>query len=564
MGRRSIFAVVAARWPLAVIPVVLAVAVVLIGSSRKESTYAASSTVRVTTRASLLGATVRPDDLAYLDRLFNTYERLATSDKLVGRVYDELQIKGNIDTFVKTRPNTELMDVRVVAGDPQTAVKAANRLAQLFIAEVHALSDRDLKAVDRLFDQRLVPQERQLASLRRQRVKAVAGGAANDDLVLLDTRIRLLENSLVSLRTTFEEGRLAREAQGRTVSLVENANKGTVEAVPSGLRNDLALAIILGGLAGIGLTLLVDRLRSAPHTVDEIEDAFEAPVVGVLPPFRRLAGNAPAALSDPASADAVQRLTALALARITEAGVRTVAVSSAERGEGRTTVATSLAIGLAETGKSVLLVDADLRSPSVHERFGAANGIGLSGLLTQRKAGLELGTVATEIPGLTILPAGSTTVQTAALTGPPLRRIIADAAEDYDVVLLDTSALLGDADALQVVAAVDGVLLVAGDTVGWAALERAVDQLSKIRARLLGVVANGWVESSRRSRYRPDANGKNGAGHHQGEPVAVAAGPQGSRPSRPMPPNGTPTLSAQAAPARARGTGAPESEADDD
>jgi capsular exopolysaccharide synthesis family protein len=536
---RAAIAVVRSRWPLVLIPIVLATVVVFVGSADSSTTYDATATLRVTSRSSLLGATVRPDDLAYLDRQLNTYKRLATTKQMLNRLEARVG-DGLIDANVGARPSTELLDVTITAEDGPKAVRGANALAHLLIERVETLSKTDITAVDAAFEQRVKRQEQRLTALQRQRTRRAAegNGAA---AATLETEIRLISSSLIALRTTFEENRLAREAQGRTVTLVERATPDAVESVGSGLKTNLVLAILLGGLAGLGLALLAERLQPAPHTVEEIGRELDVPVIGVFPSFGT---DGTAQLLEPGVVDTVKRLAAIASARILHNGVRTLAVVSAARGEGRSTVAAGLAVGLAESGRKTLLIDGDFRAPSVHRTFDVRNTFGLSGLLTNPKSTLPRATVPSFVENLDLVPAGTTAVRTMDVNGPRLRRVLKEAATNYEVVVLDTSALLGEVDSLQLASAVDGVLLVAeGRSTRWSTLERVVGQLEKIGARLLGVVGNRWADDMWQDQYeqplegaKPEDAATNGTGktvHLNGAPAVRAQRPRGSRPDEP-------------------------------
>jgi capsular exopolysaccharide synthesis family protein len=502
---RSLAAVLARRWPLVVAPIAFAVAVVVFGSLAQTTTYEATSTVRVTSRAALLGSTVRPDDLEYLDRLYNTYERVATTDEMLDRLRERYDIVGDIDVWVQARPRTELMDVRVNARDADTAVRAANGLAGLLVSRVDQLSNAGIESVDRVFERRLGRLERQLGQLRAERANGAARGASLATLAQLDARIRVLETAIVQLRFSFEENRLARQVQGQTVAVLEPA--ATADEVSRALVGKIALAAVLAGLAGVGLALLFDRLRRVPSTVDELEQGLGVPVVGRVPRDTGLAGARDRLATTPAVLDAFHRLSTVLALHNPEGDTSSIAITSAARGDGKSTVAAYLARAVANSGKSVLLIDGDFRAPRLHQIFGVPNASGLKDLLATDRAPLRRLVHATDVPGLSILTNGPSGQGRAGLTGPALRELLASAKAEFDVVLVDTSALLGDADSLTVSAAADAVLLVATEArTRWSALEQAVDQLQKVHAHVLGVVANGWDDGVHRM-YEPAPNG---------------------------------------------------------
>lgn len=170
--------------------------------------------------------------------------------------------------------------------------------------------------------------------------------------------------------------------------------------------------------------------------------------------------------------------------------LRTVLITSAGQGDGKTTVAANLGVALAEGGKHVLLVDADLRRPSVHRLFELPPAPGLSNALLHEEG--ELPVVATTVPGLSILAAGDPPPNPGEFVASPrLGRLLARARSSFDVVLIDTPPVSLVADAAVLAPSVDGVLLVvsAGRTKR-DLVRRAKDQLEKVGARLLGVVLN--------------------------------------------------------------------------
>ena len=145
--------------------------------------------------------------------------------------------------------------------------------------------------------------------------------------------------------------------------------------------------------------------------------------------------------------------------------------------EGKTTTACNLAEAHAEQGKRTLLIDGDLRRPSVHRNFNLPSVTGLSNALTGeihwREARLKIG----HAPNLDILPAGPPSRRAAELVGRGLTELLEQAASEYDLVVLDAPPLLGFAEPLQMATAADGVLVVAraGQTSRKAVATRARD-----------------------------------------------------------------------------------------
>ena len=171
--------------------------------------------------------------------------------------------------------------------------------------------------------------------------------------------------------------------------------------------------------------------------------------------------------------------------------LRSVLMTSASPSEGKSTVAAHLAATHAQQHKRTLLIDGDLRRPSVHRLFQVPNNIGLSDVLLKQVSWLDA-VVMTESPkGLDILPAGPSTRRASDLMGMGLAELIEEASREYDLVVLDAPPLLGFAEPLQMATAVDGVIIVAraGDT-SRKALSTVVTTLTRLRANLVGIVLN--------------------------------------------------------------------------
>ena len=168
--------------------------------------------------------------------------------------------------------------------------------------------------------------------------------------------------------------------------------------------------------------------------------------------------------------------------------LHTLLITSAEPEDDKTTVLANLGVISAQGGKRVILVDADLRRPRLHEVFGMSNDQGLSTALISEQA--QLPVFATDVPGLSIVPAGPTPTNPAdLLASARMDAIIAQLKEQADVVLFDAAPLIAVTDGALLATKVDGVLLVAraGHTKR-EFVERAKDVLAKVKANLVGSV----------------------------------------------------------------------------
>jgi capsular exopolysaccharide synthesis family protein len=171
--------------------------------------------------------------------------------------------------------------------------------------------------------------------------------------------------------------------------------------------------------------------------------------------------------------------------------LRSVLLTSASPSEGKSTVAAHLAATHAEQGKRTLLIDGDLRRPSVHRLYQVPNSVGLSNVLLEQISWRDAIIRMPAPQGLDILPAGPSTRRASDLIGTALAEIVDEATREYDLVFLDAPPLLGFAEPLQMASLVDGVIVVAraGDT-SRTALNSVITTLTRLRANLVGVVLN--------------------------------------------------------------------------
>jgi capsular exopolysaccharide synthesis family protein len=171
--------------------------------------------------------------------------------------------------------------------------------------------------------------------------------------------------------------------------------------------------------------------------------------------------------------------------------LKSVLMTSASPSEGKSTVAAHLAATHAQQHKRTLLIDGDLRRPSVHRLFQVPNSVGLSNVLMKQISWLDAVIMTDSPKGLDILPAGPSTRRASDLMGMGLAELIEEVTRDYDLVVLDAPPLLGFAEPLQMATAVDGVIVVAraGDT-SRKALSTVIATLARLRANLVGVVLN--------------------------------------------------------------------------
>jgi polysaccharide biosynthesis transport protein len=250
-----------------------------------------------------------------------------------------------------------------------------------------------------------------------------------------------------------------------------------------------ALSLFLGLLLGFGWAYRTDVTDRNFRKAEEIRQALGWRVLGHIP----ILGKA----GKEAAAEAFRAVRTALFFTPSGGAKRIIQVTGPNQGAGKTTLTAHLAASIAQSGKRVLIVDADLRKPSQHKIYGAANDVGLTTVLAGRASASEA-IQPTPIPGLFLLPGGPLGPNPAELlSSPRLGELLGSLREQYDYVLIDTPPLLAVTDPSIVAHHVDGVLLV----LRLSRRSRPQAQVAKevlvgAGADVLGVVVNGVPRQS--------------------------------------------------------------------
>jgi polysaccharide biosynthesis transport protein len=261
---------------------------------------------------------------------------------------------------------------------------------------------------------------------------------------------------------------------------------------PRSLRN-LALGILLGVLLGVGTALLRNLLDTKIRSEHDVRAVTASPLLGVIGQDDKVPAHPIILREEPlsAAAESVRRLRTNL--KFTDLGdhPRSIVITSAIPGEGKSTTAVNLAVAMADAGSRVILVDADLRRPSVAASMGMEGRVGLTTVLIGRA---ELRDVVQHWQNSTldVLPSGRIPPNPSELLGSAaMERLLGQLTSSYDVVLLDTPPLLPVTDAAMLSSLVGGSLLVIGaDRVHRPQLQQAIESLQTAGAHLHGVVVN--------------------------------------------------------------------------
>ena len=343
-----------------------------------------------------------------------------------------------------------------------------------------------------------------------------------------------LKNELERHRTLFntvvdrlKQARLVGDFSGTRSTVIEPPNAGEKAVWPRASLT-LALALIAGGILGLAAALGAELVAPRVRSVAEMRRVLQLPVLGQLPALAK--DQTPLAGSIGLICQAMPRSPSAEAYRLVRANldisrrgreVRVILVTGPHAGEGASTVASNLAVALAEAGRTVALVDGDLRTPSLHLTFGLTGDRGFVHLLRDLLPTTRVAQ-ATRVPNLDLVAAGPEVPNPAELlSSPELPAVVARLGERYDTVVIDAPPLLGFADASILGSVADGVILVVrlGETKRADAV-RAVEALKALGTPVLGAVINGanpeaataWPRVTSNFLGAVSANG-NGYGH---------------------------------------------------
>lgn len=487
-------------------------------SARQTKLYRATATLIVNQNQSATGITSA--DVQASQQLASTYDSIAISwpvlqaaGKRLGLGDDSVAIGcpcllrggATILTFgAETPVGSQLINVSAVSPSPQTAARGANAVANS-LAETVTQSqlgdagsvEQNVKGQIQALQAAIQKTFSDIQSLQAQSQTAGAGQSAA--VTALQGQLAQEQSAYSALVTQDEQLILAQARAANVVKLIAPARPPATYFTPR-TRLNAGLGSLAGLMLAVTLALVLEYLDDRVQTPVDVERATSgAPTLGIV---ERLTPGADSGLTERLvlhpGVSVGRALEAYRLLRsnleytFADQPARTFAITSARPGEGKTTTAANIAIVLAQTGKRVLLVDADLRRPALHRLFGLPNTSGFSTLFLLGAPPPAAVSQGTQYEGLSVLTSGPLPPNPAELmSSARMRQIVARLAESAEYVVFDSPPLLAVADGGDIAARVDSVILVV-DTMstrpGQLASARGI--LARAGASLSGVVLN--------------------------------------------------------------------------
>jgi capsular exopolysaccharide synthesis family protein len=400
--------------------------------------------------------------------------------------------------------NTQLIQLTARANDPEVAARLANQVANTFIRSIQASQLSRFSAVREALSRQLTQLSADIAEHTRRinELQADPARAGDGELSRLRAELVQLQQSYDATVRSVEEARLSEARSTDVLTVVEPATPS-----PTPVEPRVWLNVVAAGLAAFLLAL------AAAYVVERFDDRLISPerVTGftglhVLGTVARVPGDMPRTVDDRHIGEALRLLRMNLQFASVERPLGSLVVASADVGEGKTTIATNLAIVLAQGGQRVILIDGDLRRPMVSKLLELPNRRGLTTLLVDDNLDPTSVMTQTQFDGLFLVPSGPQPPNPSEmLASERMRRRLAQFRQLADIVVIDTSPVLAVSDPAILAALADGAVLVvnAARTRGHHAAQ-AAQTLQSAGARLLGVVLNR-TPMERRAYYAYDS-----------------------------------------------------------
>lgn len=398
---------------------------------------------------------------------------------------------------------TQMINVSVWDPNGERAKKITDAIAQTFVVQIQTLQSKPYldrqDALQKQMDELKVQIEQTRASVIKTTTVKVQ---VEQDLFRLNSLRDEYRNNYQTLLQDYDQLLLA-EANSTDAALISEFAREPSIPVDRKIINTI-LAMMVGGMVGVGMAFLLEHMQDKIRTRQDVRKALGVFPITTITKLGDKRNNDQGDWSTGSRmAEEFRGLgTKLRLAG-KDSSLRTILVTSPSQSEGKTFILANLAIALARAGMNVVAVDADLRFPQLHVAFGIQQDKGLADYLAENKNN-DIDIKLTEAKGVQVLCSGETPENPVGLlSAPTFRKVLEVLSNKADLVLIDCPPVLPVADATVLAENVDGVLLILrADQTDSRAARDAVESLTKVSARFIGVVLNAVSEArDSNSRY---------------------------------------------------------------
>lgn len=424
-------------------------------------------------------------------QLVQTYIQLLSTTPVLEEASRRLGYDVNSNQIsIQRIPDTNTIQITVVDEIPEHTSGVANVLIQVLVEQSEKITAGQYEETEESLEAQIGKIEGQILQLQSQHTDFSDGTQQQQEMMVY-------QQLYASLLSNLEQIRLARLQNTPNIVQIEPA---VVPANPIQTRpvKNIGFSAVIGLFLAGGIAFLIEYVDDTIRTPEDVEHLLELPVIGYImnmtdPGDKEKKSDEIHVINNPRSpiSEAFRSLrTNLEFTNV-DSTLSKILITSPSKGEGKTTVSANLAAIIAQSGKRVVLIDADLRKPRVHSVFGIPNRVGLSTLF---RGDLPVKSVVQpyiDTLPLYIITSGELPPNpTELLASAKMDQILSEASREFDVIILDSSpSLVTDFQVLS--RKVDGTVLIIQPGLTQADMAcGALEQLQRVNAKILGVVLN--------------------------------------------------------------------------
>lgn len=500
MELKSYFEILKRRASIIIIVTATAMLIAAILGLIISPVYTASATVRVLLDVGVTDLNYRVD---YGEVLLNTYREVVLSDSFLEQAIASISNATNTPNIatpedtrkmvdVQAVPKTELITISVTTTDPIFARDLANTLADLLVAYPENLYVGSGKSTHQIVEDQLQGMQADLDQSRKKLSAMIAANGPTSEIEDMRSQISFKEDAYNMLLDRLELARLNESLRANSISILSPA--ATPDKPANGLGFiQIALSIVLGLMGGVALALAIENVDTRIYGAQQLGYLTNLPVLGVVP-----RGIVPPGrfeiLDSPPGEQAIKEAYRVLIPNMKifadgDKSLRSILITSAMPDEGKSMVAANLSQAIAEQGLTTVLVEGDLRHPQLAETFSVPGVFGLSDLLNDAFFPTEMILPSLQTNLFLVCSGKKVTNPTTLLASSAMGNFLDYLYKLKQFIILDSTAVLGMADALVLASRVDGVILVIGQEISnREQVFNALRQLKTAQANLLGIV----------------------------------------------------------------------------
>ena len=471
-----------------------------------QPTYDATVTVNVVLDVGVTNSGLYSD---YTNRLLNTYSYIVQSDAFIEKVvallnqsYPSLTVnslRGNVKVAIV--PSTSILAITIHNTNPYLARDLANTCGLYLVTNGRKFFEGSSTTTSQILEGQIVELESEMSNLNQKYADLQARHVTGPEVDILAQQIASKEEAHKNLVSRFEMQKTSEQLQSHNLTVVSSA---ALPRKPSNALNltQIGLTLFVGLSGGFGLGLVLENLDTRIHSVEQLEQISDLPVLGVVPegylsPVSEISGkgNKKKAI---ARKDAYRVLALNLRFSGHDRPVKSILLTSAVGREGKSTVVANLGRAFSEQEQPVFLVDGDLRHSALGKFFGSDNKMGLSNLLNEsapiKEDKISSAITTTNTPSLCVIRGGDAAANNivASLSSPRMTELMAFLYEQNKMIVLDSPAVLGMPDASILAHFADGVVIVVKKSSSRCdQVSSTVKQLRMVNSNILGFVFIG-------------------------------------------------------------------------